>query len=344
MTTRRGFTGHEHLDNLSLIHMNGRVYDPKIGRFLSGDPVIGDLGSPQSLNPYSYVGNNPLSATDPTGFYSMQDAFTASTVDLIANGALLDLDVSIANYQRSFSEWRSGCLAALALCDGASVPKPTAVTAAGIAAVRASTAVMHMINDDLASREQQREAGLNLWYEQADSRTEAVREASQSREFWAFVSDSSVGYSGDITIVRQGGLDPAAARELYGQTLANLRANGQIPDRSRLSHVFGDNFSFRAGYGVLVSEQRSAAYSTWDEAARSRYTTVAGATRRSGVLSHSTIYLGAAHPSIIPALGSGVVPPSITMQWINLHEYGHQLYGTEAEDAAHNFAVRNFQY
>ncbi|MBZ0295192.1 MAG: RHS repeat-associated core domain-containing protein, partial [Anaerolineae bacterium] len=68
-TTRRGFTGHEHLDNLSLVHMNGRVYDPQLGRFLSADPVYGgDLAQPQTLNPYSYVANNPLTATDPSGW------------------------------------------------------------------------------------------------------------------------------------------------------------------------------------------------------------------------------------------------------------------------------------
>jgi RHS repeat-associated protein len=35
--TNRGFTGHEHIDEMGLIHMNGRVYDPQIGRFLSTD-------------------------------------------------------------------------------------------------------------------------------------------------------------------------------------------------------------------------------------------------------------------------------------------------------------------
>jgi RHS repeat-associated protein len=38
--TNRGFTGHEHIDEMGLIHMNGRVYDPQIGRFLSADPYI----------------------------------------------------------------------------------------------------------------------------------------------------------------------------------------------------------------------------------------------------------------------------------------------------------------
>ena len=64
-TTLRGYTGHEMLDSVSLIHMNGRVYDPDLGRFLSADPVIQFPGYSQSYNRYSYVLNNPLSYTDP---------------------------------------------------------------------------------------------------------------------------------------------------------------------------------------------------------------------------------------------------------------------------------------
>ena len=66
-TDRRGFTGHEHLDDLGLIHMNGRVYDPAIGRFISADPVAAGIATSQTLNRYTYVGNNPLSFTDPNG-------------------------------------------------------------------------------------------------------------------------------------------------------------------------------------------------------------------------------------------------------------------------------------
>lgn len=66
--THNGYTGHEGLDNVELIHMNGRVYDPIIGRFLSADPIIQDVTDSQSLNSYSYVRNNPLSLIDPSGY------------------------------------------------------------------------------------------------------------------------------------------------------------------------------------------------------------------------------------------------------------------------------------
>ncbi|WP_169337421.1 RHS repeat domain-containing protein [Kiloniella laminariae] len=66
--TPRGFTGHEHLDAVGIIHMNGRVYDPELGRFLSADPTVPDPLFTQNFNRYSYVSNNPLSYDDPTGF------------------------------------------------------------------------------------------------------------------------------------------------------------------------------------------------------------------------------------------------------------------------------------
>ncbi|MCG8651041.1 MAG: hypothetical protein MI861_14480, partial [Pirellulales bacterium] len=66
--TPRGFTGHEHLDAVGLIHMNGRVYDPTSGRFLSADPFVTYPETTQGFNRYSYADNNPLSYTDPSGF------------------------------------------------------------------------------------------------------------------------------------------------------------------------------------------------------------------------------------------------------------------------------------
>ena len=63
----RGHTGHEHLDRTGLIHRGGRVYDPTLGRFLSPDPLVGNPGSAQSWNGYSYVSNSPMSFVDPSG-------------------------------------------------------------------------------------------------------------------------------------------------------------------------------------------------------------------------------------------------------------------------------------
>lgn len=66
--TQTGFTGHETLDHLGLIHMGGRVYDPVVSRFMSADLIVQEPYNSQSYNRYSYVSNNPLSFTDPTGY------------------------------------------------------------------------------------------------------------------------------------------------------------------------------------------------------------------------------------------------------------------------------------
>jgi len=63
----RGYTGHEHLQSVGLIHMNGRLYDPKLHRFLQPDNFIQDPYNTQNYNRYGYVLNNPLKYTDPSG-------------------------------------------------------------------------------------------------------------------------------------------------------------------------------------------------------------------------------------------------------------------------------------
>ena len=67
-TIDRGFTMHEHIDEMGIINMNGRIYDPLIGRFMSADPYIQAPDDLQSHNRYAYVMNNPLNLTDPSGF------------------------------------------------------------------------------------------------------------------------------------------------------------------------------------------------------------------------------------------------------------------------------------
>ncbi|MEO8237473.1 MAG: RHS repeat-associated core domain-containing protein [Flavobacterium sp.] len=63
----RGYTGHEHLQSVGLIHMNGRLYDPKLHRFLQPDNFIQDPSNTQNYNRYGYCLNNPTSYVDPTG-------------------------------------------------------------------------------------------------------------------------------------------------------------------------------------------------------------------------------------------------------------------------------------
>ena len=66
--TKHGYTRHEEEDEFGLVNMRGRIYDPKLARFTTTDPVIADIRDGQSFNSYSYVWNNPLAFTDPTGF------------------------------------------------------------------------------------------------------------------------------------------------------------------------------------------------------------------------------------------------------------------------------------
>ena len=61
--------------------MNGRVYDYNLGRFMSVDPFIQAPGNSQSINPYSYIMNNPLSGTDPTGYMGCAASRIQSSCD-----------------------------------------------------------------------------------------------------------------------------------------------------------------------------------------------------------------------------------------------------------------------
>jgi RHS repeat-associated protein len=76
----RGFTGHEMMDDLGLIHMNGRIYDPRLARFLSADQVVQAPWNLQSYNRYSYCMNNPLGYTDPTGYFGIPGAIMGAIV------------------------------------------------------------------------------------------------------------------------------------------------------------------------------------------------------------------------------------------------------------------------
>ena len=94
----RGYTGHEMMPEFGLINMNGRLYDPLIGRFLSTDNFVQEPWNSQNFNRYSYCLNNPLMYTDPSGEI-------AWFVPIIA-GAVIGAALSGTTY--SLSTWFSG--------------------------------------------------------------------------------------------------------------------------------------------------------------------------------------------------------------------------------------------
>jgi RHS repeat-associated protein len=66
-----GYTFTGQLDSgLGLMYYGARFYDGALGRFISPDTIVPEPGNPQALNRYSYVLNNPLRYTDPTGMFS----------------------------------------------------------------------------------------------------------------------------------------------------------------------------------------------------------------------------------------------------------------------------------
>lgn len=84
--------GHEHLDRLGLINMNGRVYDPLLGRFLSPDNYVQMPDYSQNFNRFGYCYNNPLIYTDPSGdfFTSLFLGPAGVYIDIMLWGMAID--------------------------------------------------------------------------------------------------------------------------------------------------------------------------------------------------------------------------------------------------------------
>jgi RHS repeat-associated protein len=141
--TDRGYTEHEHLDEVGAIHMNGRIYDPLIGRMMSADIMVPDAGNLQAYNRYSYVINNPLSFTDPSGFCffcdpirelaktakKLSDAF--STQDMQNAGKVVVIAVATYYTGGVVAGWMGyGSMAAAITVPGATFTSALAVGAA----------------------------------------------------------------------------------------------------------------------------------------------------------------------------------------------------------------------
>lgn len=133
--TDRGFTGHEMLDAVDLIHMNGRIYDPTIGRFLSVDLLVQEPSNLQNYNRYTYVLNNPLSLTDPSGFFSIGKFFkkywkpaVAIAAGIVTGGSALAAIYGLDGILVGSTAFLTGSLAS-----GASISVGAAITAGAAA-------------------------------------------------------------------------------------------------------------------------------------------------------------------------------------------------------------------
>ncbi|PAZ09310.1 hypothetical protein CLM62_47305 [Streptomyces sp. SA15] len=62
----RGYLGGTMDESTGLTHLGAREYDPSLGRFLSVDPQM-DTAESQTMNPYAYGNNSPVTFSDPTG-------------------------------------------------------------------------------------------------------------------------------------------------------------------------------------------------------------------------------------------------------------------------------------
>lgn len=97
MLIDRGYTSHEHLHEVELIHMNGRLYDPLLRRFLNADENIQDPANTQNYNKYGYVMNNPLMYNDPSGEFWVAGFFLSYVVPVIY-GAIVGAIISAGIY------------------------------------------------------------------------------------------------------------------------------------------------------------------------------------------------------------------------------------------------------
>ena len=90
VNTDKKFTG-QRLDGTGLYYYGARYYDPVIGRFISADVFLQDISNPQALNRYSYVLNNPLRYTDPSGWWTfgLGINFTGTFLAWVLSGSVM---------------------------------------------------------------------------------------------------------------------------------------------------------------------------------------------------------------------------------------------------------------
>lgn len=136
--TDLGFTGHLQIDSLNLVHMQGRVYDPLMGRFLSADPFVPEPDNMQSFNRYAYVNGNPLTLTDPSGYDDSGGDVELEGVTVTANRIYDDVGTGFDFLWNAIDDLLGG------LFGGGSDSRPLG-TFAGVAATQSQQSVKNSL-------------------------------------------------------------------------------------------------------------------------------------------------------------------------------------------------------
>ena len=140
----RGYTGHEMLSEYGLINMNGRLYDPQLGRFLSPDNYVQQPDNSQNFNRYSYCLNNPLKYNDPSGefWHIVIGALVGGVTNLVANWHNID------GFWQGFAAFAAGAGSGAAVAATGGTATASAWTVVGVSA--ASGAVTSATNSIIA--------------------------------------------------------------------------------------------------------------------------------------------------------------------------------------------------
>jgi hypothetical protein len=202
---------------MRLVHMNGRIYDPLIGRFLSVDPVLANPTDLQHYNPYSYVYNRPLTMTDPNGEFGIFGAI---------GGAILGGGIGAIV---AWSQGKSGAEIAAAAAGGAVTGALIgsgagliagaiqAGTMTGGAAIAASAGVGAFGS---ASGNVVTQVGTNM-YEHGDSFTQAVANIDPESVAVSAVVGAAVGTAGGGAMVLSNAVRTSTAA-VQSQMSSNL--------------------------------------------------------------------------------------------------------------------------
>jgi len=95
----RGWTGHEYFADVHLVHMNGRMYDTDLRRFLSPDNYVQDPTNTQNYNRYQYGYNNPLKYSDPSGeLFGLSILLSGLIIGALAGGVSYAVKAAVTGH------------------------------------------------------------------------------------------------------------------------------------------------------------------------------------------------------------------------------------------------------